>query len=36
VHVGRLRKAVNDGKMPDIIRTIRGAGYSIQEVRETA
>jgi two-component system phosphate regulon response regulator PhoB len=36
VHVGRLRKAVNDGKMPDIIRTIRGAGYSIQEVPETA
>jgi two-component system phosphate regulon response regulator PhoB len=36
VHVGRLRKAVNDGKMPDIIRTIRGAGYSIREVPETA
>ena len=31
VHVGRLRKAVNDGRMPDVIRTIRGAGYSIQE-----
>ncbi|MGN6467944.1 MAG: DNA-binding response regulator, partial [Rhizobiaceae bacterium] len=24
-------KAVNDGRMPDVIRTIRGAGYSIQE-----
>jgi two-component system phosphate regulon response regulator PhoB len=31
VHVGRLRKAVNDGRLPDVIRTIRGAGYSIQE-----
>ena len=35
VHVGRLRKAVNDGRMPDVIRTIRGAGYSIQEASET-
>ena len=32
VHVGRLRKAVNVGTLPDIIRTIRGAGYAIQEV----
>src|SRR5690606_34078449 len=32
VHVGRLRKAVNIGSLPDIIRTIRGAGYAIQEV----
>jgi two-component system phosphate regulon response regulator PhoB len=31
VHVGRLRKAVNTGKMPDVIRTIRGAGYAIRE-----
>ncbi len=31
VHVGRLRKAVNNGRAPDVIRTIRGAGYSIQE-----
>ena len=31
VHVGRLRKAVNDGRQPDVIRPIRGAGYSIQE-----
>jgi len=31
VHVGRLRKAVNSGRQPDIIRTIRGAGYAIRE-----
>ncbi len=31
VHVGRLRKAVNTGRMPDVIRTIRGSGYAIQE-----
>ena len=32
VHVGRMRKAVNNGKMPDEIRTIRCAGYAIREV----
>ncbi|MGB3500708.1 MAG: phosphate regulon transcriptional regulator PhoB [Mesorhizobium sp.] len=31
VHVGRLRKAVNSGRQADVIRTIRGAGYAIQE-----
>src|ERR1700754_4560964 len=31
VHVGRLRKAVNNCRMPDVIRTIRGAGYAIRE-----
>jgi two-component system phosphate regulon response regulator PhoB len=31
VHVGRLRKAVNPDSAPDVIRTIRGAGYSINE-----
>lgn len=31
VHVGRLRKAINKGRLPDIIRTIRGAGYAIGE-----
>ena len=31
VHVGRLRKAVNHGRLPDVIRTIRGAGYAIRE-----
>jgi two-component system phosphate regulon response regulator PhoB len=31
VHVGRLRKAVNTPRSPDVIRTIRGAGYAINE-----
>ena len=31
VHVGRLRKAVNNGSKADVIRTIRGAGYAINE-----
>jgi len=31
VHVGRLRKAVNSGRQADVIRTIRGAGYSIND-----
>jgi len=31
VHVGRLRKAINLPKMPDPIRTVRGAGYSFDE-----
>ncbi len=31
VHVGRLRKAVNAPRTPDVIRTIRGAGYAINE-----
>ena len=31
VHVGRLRKAVNNGRQPDVIRTVRGAGYAIKE-----
>ena len=31
VHVGRLRKAVNSGRMPDVIRTVRGSGYAIRE-----
>jgi two-component system phosphate regulon response regulator PhoB len=31
VHVGRLRKAVNTGRQPDVIRTIRGSGYAISE-----
>jgi two-component system phosphate regulon response regulator PhoB len=31
VHVGRLRKAVNSPRSPDVIRTIRGAGYAINE-----
>lgn len=32
VHVRRLRKALNyDGKQPNLIRTVRSAGYSIEE-----
>lgn len=29
VHVGRLRKALNFTNLPDVIRTVRGAGYSM-------
>ena len=29
VHVRRLRKALNDGDQPDIIRTVRSAGYAL-------
>lgn len=32
VHVGRLRKAINRGKEPDPIRTVRGSGYSIEQI----
>lgn len=32
VHVRRLRKALDyDGKQPDLIRTVRSAGYSLEE-----
>lgn len=31
VHVGRLRKALNRGREPDPIRTVRGAGYALDE-----
>ena len=31
VHIGRLRKAINDRRAPDPIRTVRGAGYSFDE-----
>ena len=31
VHVGRLRRAVNAGGRPNIIRTVRGAGYALDE-----
>jgi two-component system phosphate regulon response regulator PhoB len=30
VHVGRLRKALNLSSMPDVIRTVRGAGYAME------
>ena len=32
VHVGRLRKAINRPRKPDPIRTVRGAGYSFDEM----
>ncbi len=31
VHVGRLRKALNRGREPDPIRTVRGAGYALDD-----
>ena len=31
VHVGRLRKALNLGRLPDPIRTVRSAGYAFDE-----
>jgi two-component system, OmpR family, phosphate regulon response regulator PhoB len=31
VHIGRLRRAVNDGFRDDPIRTVRGAGYALSE-----
>jgi len=33
VHVRRLRKALNDGGRPDLIRTVRSAGYSLDSER---
>ncbi|HMC92408.1 MAG TPA: winged helix-turn-helix domain-containing protein, partial [Allosphingosinicella sp.] len=29
VHVRRLRKALNQGDQPDLIRTVRSAGYAL-------
>ncbi len=31
VHIGRLRKALNRGKVKDPIRTVRGAGYAFND-----
>jgi two-component system phosphate regulon response regulator PhoB len=31
VHVGRLRRALNRGRVADPIRTVRGAGYAFDE-----
>jgi two-component system phosphate regulon response regulator PhoB len=31
VHVGRLRKGLNRGRVPDPIRTVRGAGYAFND-----
>jgi two-component system phosphate regulon response regulator PhoB len=33
VHVGRLRRAINRGRESDPVRTVRGAGYSIEQTR---
>ncbi|GJD51338.1 Phosphate regulon transcriptional regulatory protein PhoB [Methylobacterium crusticola] len=32
VHIGRLRKAINRARHPDPIRTVRGSGYSFDEM----
>lgn len=32
VHIGRLRKSINIGKTRDPIRTVRGAGYSLEAI----
>jgi two-component system phosphate regulon response regulator PhoB len=29
VHIRRLRKALNDGGRPDLVRTVRAAGYAL-------
>lgn len=34
VHVRRLRKAINEGGRPDIIRTVRSAGYALDSEGE--
>ncbi len=31
VHIRRLRKAINIDGLPDLIRTVRSAGYSLDE-----
>jgi two-component system phosphate regulon response regulator PhoB len=31
VHIGRLRRAVNGGRAHDPIRTVRGAGYALDD-----
>jgi two-component system phosphate regulon response regulator PhoB len=31
VHVRRLRKALNDGGQKDVVRTVRSAGYSLDD-----
>jgi two-component system phosphate regulon response regulator PhoB len=35
VHVRRLRGALNDGGQPDLIRTVRSAGYALDAERES-
>ena len=36
VHIRRLRKALNDGDRPDRIRTVRSAGYALDDSLENA
>jgi two-component system phosphate regulon response regulator PhoB len=36
VHIRRLRKAINEAGEPDIIRTVRAAGYALDQPEETA
>ena len=31
VHIGRLRKLLNPGRAQDPIRTVRGAGYALDD-----
>ena len=31
VHIRRLRKNLNDGGLPDVVRTVRSAGYSLDD-----
>jgi two-component system phosphate regulon response regulator PhoB len=33
VHIRRLRRALNDGGLPDLIRTVRSEGYSLDAVK---
>lgn len=33
VHIRRLRKALNDGGRPDLIRTVRSAGYALDSAK---
>jgi two-component system phosphate regulon response regulator PhoB len=34
VHIRRLRKALNTGQEPDLIRTVRAAGYALDHPNE--
>jgi two-component system phosphate regulon response regulator PhoB len=36
VHIGRLRRALNQGHEPDPIRTVRGSGYALDDHYENA
>jgi two-component system phosphate regulon response regulator PhoB len=31
VHIRRLRKALNEGGRPDLLRTVRSAGYALDQ-----